>query len=227
MEGGMKAMADNSYGVTLVELLVVLAIIGILITVGVNMLGGTLAKQRLNAASDELSTRLRAAPLIAVARNQPVTVVFSNTPGTAEGQEDSYLACLDTDNDGDCADEGADGYLILDSGRPGAQDDAEVELHRFVDVYEVRFSAATLSAVTFEPPSGLVKRITDSGGALVNGVVCFRSEMGDAGDAWDDRYAYRRVTVDPVVGRTEIWRNAPGITADPGCRDGSKWQEVE
>jgi hypothetical protein len=30
-----------------------------------------------------------------------------------------------------------------------------------------------------------------------------------------------------VVGRTEIWRNASGITADPGCRDGSQWQEVE
>jgi hypothetical protein len=84
-----------------------------------------------------------------------------------------------------------------------------------------------LSAVTFEPPSGLVKRITDSGGALVNGVVCFKAEMGDAGDDWDDRYTYRRVTVDPVVGRTEIWRNASGITADPGCRDGSQWQEVE
>jgi prepilin-type N-terminal cleavage/methylation domain-containing protein len=227
MKDGMKSVAGSAEGVTLIELLVVLAIVGILVGVGVNMMGGTLTKHRLGSASEELSTRLRAAPMIAVARNQPVTVVFSNTPGSAAGQEDFYVACLDTDDDSDCSDEGADGYLNLDSGRLGALETAKKQLHRLLEIYEVQFSAATPLAVTFEPPSGLVKRITDSGGALVNGVVCLRAEIGDEGDDWDDRFDYRRVTVDPVVGRTNSWRNVAGITENPGCRDNPKWQEVD
>ncbi len=227
MKIGVEMVKGNQGGMTLIELLVVMAIIGILVVVGVNMVGGVLAKHRLSTVADELSTRLRAAQMLSVVHNRPVSVIMVNTPGTTSS--DSYYACIDSLGDGDCTD-ADDSYLNLDSGRTSTLSQSRKEFDKRIDMYDVEFSAATPLAVIFEPPSGLVSLITNSGGGLVNGVVCFRSEIGDTDDSWDDRYAYRRVTVNPVVGRTAIWRNVSGITGDPECRktpeDDTGWQRV-
>jgi len=216
MKKGVKRSPGKEGGVTLVELLVVMAIIGIVVLVGVNMMGGVITKHRLDSAAGELSARLRGAQMIAVARNQPVTVIIVSRPNADSG--DFYFACVDSDQDGSCADEAANSYINLDSGRTGTLASAKKEMHKFVELYAFQLTATATNAVTYLPPSGLVETITGPGGALANGVVCLRGEMEDSGD-FDERFAFRRITVNPVVGRTIIWKNTMGIAADPACRN--------
>ncbi len=173
----VKVSAENQTGVTILELLVVMAIIGIIIAVGVNMMGGVITKQRIRTTSGEVQTRLRVAQMLSVVKNEPVTVVFVNSPGIDRGQEDSYYACISAP-DGTC-----DEFVNLDSGKTSTLELATNTLHPLVDMYEVNFGADTPNAVTFIPPSGLPRTIEDDGTppAIINGVVCFRVEAGDEG----------------------------------------------
>jgi prepilin-type N-terminal cleavage/methylation domain-containing protein len=207
MKGDVKETVQGQSGVTLVELLIVLAIIGILVVVGVNMMGGVVSKQRLRSATDEVKTRIRAAQLLAVVKNIPVTVVF-------DSGSDSYWACLDSDHDGDCTD--GEEYLSLDSGRTGTPSEATFVLDR-VSIYNAVFGTdASDNFVTFNPPSGLPEPIMD-GTDYVYGAVCLQAEPGDEGEDYDVQYNFRRVTVDPIVGKTKIWKNKAGITELPEC----------
>ena len=223
MYGGVKQAGFGQAGVTLIELLVVMAIIGIVVLVGVNMMGGVLAKHRVVSAAGDLTTRLRAAKMLAVVNNQRVTVIFNATTNT-------YHACLDTGTIGDCTD-GDDEYLSLDSGRPTALAMSEIALHPTLKIYNANFGDANPPSVTYEPPSGLPVNITSSG-AFVNGVVCFRSEPGDSDDDWDARYAYRRISVNPIVGKVTLWRNlksADGVTeanVDACASDDAAWEKT-
>jgi len=217
MSGGVKQVGFGQTGVTLVELLVVMAIIGIIVLVGVNMMGGVLAKHRVGAAASDLTTRLRAAKMLSVVRNRRVTVIF-NAPS-------NYNACLGTVVP--CAGD----YLNLDSGRTGAYDKSEIALHATLEIYAADFGDAVPPSVTYMPPTGLPVNIM-SGTSFVNGSVCFRSEPGDEGDDWDARYAYRRVSVNPIVGKVTQWRNlksADGVTeADVNaCASGdAAWEKT-
>jgi prepilin-type N-terminal cleavage/methylation domain-containing protein len=145
MQKGVKVSPGNHKGVTIIELLVVMAIIGIIMVIGVNMMGGVISKQRLRTSAGEIQTRLRVAQLLSVVNNKPVTVVFTNTAGIGPGFEDSYHACLDSDFDGDCTDEPAGNYLNLDSGRAGTLSLATKELSPLVDIYEVNFPRSGVS----------------------------------------------------------------------------------
>ncbi len=218
MSGGVKQAGFGQTGVTLIELLVVMAIIGIVVLVGVNMMGGVLAKHRVGAAASDLATRLKAAKMLAVVRNRPVTVIFNATTST-------YHACLDTGIIGDCTDGGD--FLNLDSGRPtGTLAKSEIALHANLDMYGADFGDANPPAVTYMPPSGLPVNIMSSA-AFVNGSVCFVAEPGDEGDAHDARYAYRRISVNPIVGKVTQWKNAKGIVAQPVCGNADdNWDKV-
>jgi prepilin-type N-terminal cleavage/methylation domain-containing protein len=225
MQKDVKVSVEDQMGVTLIELLVVMAIIGIVVVIGVNMMGGVISKQRLRTAAGEVQTRLRVAQMLSVVKNRPVTVVFTIVAGTALGQEDSYLACLDGNNLGDCT-EGAptDEFLNLDSGRTGALDLATKELNPLVGIYGVDFGTGTSTTVTFMPPSGLPPAdppaaISNANG-LVNGAVCFLVEAGDDRDDFEDRYEFRRITVDPVVGKATMWTAVKPLAVEetnPDC----------
>jgi prepilin-type N-terminal cleavage/methylation domain-containing protein len=223
MSGGVKQIGFGQTGVTLVELLVVLAIIGIIVLVGVNVMGGVLAKHRVGAAAGDLTTRLRAAKILSVVNNRRVTIIFDAVNNT-------YHACLDSNTIGDCT-EGGDDYLNLDSGRTGSYDKSEKTLHATLGMYNANFGDANPPSVTYTPPSGLPVNITSSG-VFVNGVVCLRSEPGDEGDDWDARYTYRRVAVNPIVGKATLWRNlksADGVTeADVNAcsSDDTAWEKT-
>jgi prepilin-type N-terminal cleavage/methylation domain-containing protein len=235
MQKSVKVSVKDQRGVTLVELLVVMAIIGIVVLIGVNMMGGVISKQRLRTAVGEVQTRLRVAQMLSVVKNRPVTVVFTVVAGSGIGQEDSYWACLDSDFDGDCTDEtdAPNNYLNLDSGRPSALDLATKEMSPLVEMYALNFGVDTPQAVTFKPPSGLPREIKDGTATLVNGVACFLVEAGDDRDDFEDRYEFRRITVDPVVGKAKMWTNLKevggmAITANPTCEDQApaEWEKV-
>ena len=61
-------------------------------------------------------------------------------------------------------------------------------------------------------------------------MVCLVAEIGDSGDAWAARYAYRRVTVNPIVGKSTLWKNTRDIVAEPDCRnnpeDDAGWEKT-
>jgi len=212
----VEKTAQGQAGITLIELLVVLAIIGILAVVGVNMMGGVVSKQRLGTAAEDIKSRLRAAQLLAVVKNRPVSVAFDKANG-------EYYACLDSDYDGDCTDESVisptypNNYVNLDSGRTGSKASATVELNSFVTIYNAVFgTSAPTNVVTFKPPGGLPKPIMD-GTSYVDGAVCLQVEVGSSSDDYADRYNFRRITVDAILGRMKLWRNKQGITALPQC----------
>jgi hypothetical protein len=59
-------------------------------------------------------------------------------------------------------------------------------------------------------------------------------QSGDDSDDFHDRFDFRRITVDPIVGRAKMWRElkevggTPIINA-PTCEDqtATEWQEVQ
>jgi prepilin-type N-terminal cleavage/methylation domain-containing protein len=225
MQKSVKVSVEDQEGVTLIELLVVMAIIGIVVLIGVNMMGGVISKQRLRSAAGEVQTRLRVAQMLSVVKNKPVTVDFAIIAGTALDQADSYLACLDGGTIGDCTDASpTDEFLNLDSGRTSEEAVATKVINPLVDIYDVDFGDGFTTTVTFMPPSGLPpatppEAMTDAG-VLVNGAICFLVLAGDEDDDFEDRYEFRRVTVDPVVGKATMWMAVKPLAAadtNPDC----------
>lgn len=75
----------NSKGVTLVELVAVLAVAGILATIAVPALHGLLQEQRRKVVASELAHSLRTARSEAILRQTPVVVRASSEVGGAAG----------------------------------------------------------------------------------------------------------------------------------------------
>ena len=91
------AAGDGQGGLSFVELLIVLVIMGILTSiavVGLRSLGPT---SSLNRATSELRVNMEHAKMIAVQESTPCLVEFN--PGGSPG---SYKACLDEDDDQNC-----------------------------------------------------------------------------------------------------------------------------
>lgn len=61
-------------GISLIELLVALTLLGLLTTLGMPSLGGALEQRRLDAARDQLATSIRLARGEAISRNQAVVM---------------------------------------------------------------------------------------------------------------------------------------------------------
>ncbi len=100
-----KGLSAQS-GFTMIELMVVTAIIGILSAVAFVMLQEQLPKASAKSAARQLRTDLQKAKLEAVKRNTDCLVVFTVAAGSDSG---SCLTCISSDED-DCTD--ADDIVI-------------------------------------------------------------------------------------------------------------------
>lgn len=197
----------GSPGVTLVELVLVLAIIGILASLGTAYLGGFTDKYRVDAEARALVSRLRAARLVAISKNTAVTIIINTTEG-------SYYSFFDRDKD--ATKDAGEEFVNLDSGRVGSYSASVKKLHKNVSIYDAAFGSTSPPSLTLRPPSGLPS-MTLLPITVLNGVACFRVEIDTDGDNLD--YMYRRVTVTALVGKVTLWKgkSASIDRAAPEC----------
>jgi len=89
-------------GLTLIELMVTIAVLVILISIGVPSFQGTMNSSRLSSSANELTAALQVARAEAIRRNRSVVLCRSVTLATcAAGDEwGGWLVFVDTDGDG-------------------------------------------------------------------------------------------------------------------------------
>jgi type IV fimbrial biogenesis protein FimT len=92
----LKKQGRNK-GFTLVEMLIVIAMIGIVLGVAATTLLRALPDYRLRSAARELLFDLQKARLEAVKRNRPVLVEFSPQAYDPAGERGGYTLCVDID----------------------------------------------------------------------------------------------------------------------------------
>lgn len=91
----MKVSARNQRGFTLIEILVIIAIIGILAAVAVNGTVSWMSGMELKATARDLFSALQSARIKAIKTNQDITVVFKPAKNTYSIYSD-YDATTDT-----------------------------------------------------------------------------------------------------------------------------------
>ncbi|MBI4824443.1 MAG: prepilin-type N-terminal cleavage/methylation domain-containing protein [Nitrospirae bacterium] len=209
----IKRKADR--GVTLIELVVVILIIGIIAGLGTEYLIGFRSKYRIDTSAKDMAGRLRLAKTLCISKNMSVTTIFNTL-------DDSYYSFLDASNLG--AWDSGEEYVNLDSGAVSAYNISLKEMHTDVSMYNAVFGGR--ASITVSPPSGL-PNVTMFPPSLTNGVVCMSTEIDT--DGGNDDFEYRRLTVTPVTGRIKLWRGKSGDInrATPECAppNYTNWEE--
>ncbi len=82
-------------GFTILELMVVIAIIGILTTLTATNLGAWMSRMRLNQATDHVKRTVENTRKMALTNQKRYCIEFSTDPVYSNGQDDTYLIGLD------------------------------------------------------------------------------------------------------------------------------------
>ena len=97
----MQKNSSTFQGFTLIEMLITIAIAGILLSLGVPSYESAINSNRLTAQGSELISTLILARSEAVKRGEFITVCKSNTAGTCGGNwEDGWIVFVDLNNSG-------------------------------------------------------------------------------------------------------------------------------
>jgi type II secretion system protein H len=122
----MATYLDNGKGFTLIELMVAIAILGLVVQFLVSNFIGQMPQHRLNGATRQIAWDLMGARIQAISQNNEVKVTF-------EVNNHEYTIWSDTDGDG-----------VVDNGETETKDIQE-------KYYDVSFSTAPTNNVTFQP----------------------------------------------------------------------------
>ncbi|MCU0841353.1 MAG: GspH/FimT family pseudopilin [Thiobacillaceae bacterium] len=98
----------REHGITFIELLVTISIAAILLAVAVPSFRDFLARNRVDSAASDFMVNLNYARSEAIRRGARVTM---HNPTGARNWSNGWTMCVDTDSDGDCADEAAASVL--------------------------------------------------------------------------------------------------------------------
>ncbi len=143
----------NMRGVSILELLIAMAILGIIVSVAMPGMSTLFVGQRVTAAAEQIHGHLQQARSESVARNVPVFVNFSAS-GTTTWTYGMSLASACTLATTDPATAGAC-VITVDSGDGDLADTADRVLMRFpsTDYQDVKMTVSS-AEITFDPVRG-------------------------------------------------------------------------
>lgn len=87
-------------GFSLVEMLIVIAIMGLILAIGIPFFGTILHRSRVDGVAREIDMTVLAARLQAIKRGQNVGVVISTDPSAPYGEYNAAVTFLDADSNG-------------------------------------------------------------------------------------------------------------------------------
>jgi prepilin-type N-terminal cleavage/methylation domain-containing protein len=87
-------------GFSFVEIVIVIAIMGLILAIGIPFFGTILHRSRVDGVAREIDMTVLAARLQAIKQGQSVGVVLSNDPSSSIGAYDTAITFVDADNNG-------------------------------------------------------------------------------------------------------------------------------
>src|SRR5688572_12909073 len=124
-------MKQVSRGFSLMELMVVLALAGVILAIGAPNFNSFRANSRLTGAANDFLTAVQAARTEAVKRGLPVSICASDTPSDDDAEcadiADSEGWIVFVDPDSDCARDSADDAEVLLRGEWFGHDSVGVD----------------------------------------------------------------------------------------------------
>lgn len=207
----MNSISDRMRGVTLIELLIVIAIVGVLAMVGFPSISRYLETQRIKGVASEMLEDLQFARAETVARQRSVGLKFNSNAS----QSCYTLAII---SDGNCATAGAFGDMMSNcnclngastacaAGRWTEIKTVSLPVSRAVDV---RNEPTSRSAVAFDPTSG-------------NVTYCFANLVGFVPDQFVARAKGSSTSGEVRVevgatGRAKSCKAAGALSGVPAC----------